>query len=226
MALLVAILVAGFILARYTPLGELLTRENMTALLERLQGSPWSAVALLGAYAVLAPLGLPMSPLVFGGAVVFGALRGSVYNTAGLVFGAMSAYFVGKALGREFIVHLAGPRLRRAERIFERRGFWPLVQTRFLPVPFPLVSYGAALAGVSAMRFFITSTLGLIPATVMHTYFMAQLYQRPSVLTLALYVATFAVFNAVVGWPTLREGLRRRRLYRELRRQRDRRVDR
>ena len=54
--------------------------------------------------------------------MVFGPVLGSLYNTIGLVFGATSAYYVGRALGREFIVHLAGPRLRRAERVFEEHG--------------------------------------------------------------------------------------------------------
>ncbi|MEM7354476.1 MAG: VTT domain-containing protein, partial [Acidobacteriota bacterium] len=175
-----------------------------------------SAVALIVAYFTLAPLGAPMTPLVIGGAIVFGSILGAFYNILGLVLGAMSAFFVAKALGRELIVQLTGPRLRRAERIFERRGFWPLVHTRFLPIPFSVVSYGAALAGVTAPRFFITSTLGLIPATAMHSYFMAELYRRPSSSTFALYLAIFAVFNLLVGWPTLREGLRRRQRYREL----------
>lgn len=216
MAILVAVLATGFLIVRLTPLGDYLTRDNIVALQEQLRSSPWSAGGLVLGYFVLAPLGVPMSPLVLAGAVVFGSLWGSVYNILGLVLGAMSAFFVAKALGRELIVQLAGQRLRRAERVFERRGFWPLVQTRFLPIPFPLVSYGAALAGVSASRFFITSTLGLIPSTAIHSYFMAEVYRRPAPLTLALYIATFAVFNLLVGWPTLREGLRRRRRYREL----------
>ena len=215
MLLLVAIMASGFVLLRFTPLGDYFTQEQMIALLERLRASPWSPVVLIGLYVVTAPI-LPMSPLVAGGGVVFGPFWGALINTVGLTLGAMSAYYVGKALGRDFIVHLAGPRLRRAERAFERRGFWPLVQVRFLPIPFWLVSYGAALAGVKAAQFLITSTVGLAPATVMHTYFAWKLITDPSFLVLGLYITCWGAFAVITGWPTLRESFRRRQRYREL----------
>jgi len=215
MALLVAIVATGFILLRFTPLGQAFTQEKMIALLERLRASPWSPIVLIGLYAVLAPA-LPMSPLVAGGGVVFGPYYGSLYNTVGLLLGAMSAYYVGKALGRDFIVHLAGPRLRRAERAFEKRGFWPLVQVRFMPIPFWCVSYGAAMAGVKVPRFLITSTLGVIPSTVMHTSFIWKLVKEPSAAVGMLYLACWGTLIAVTGWPTFRDSLRRRQRYREL----------
>ncbi len=216
MLLLVAILATGFILVRFTPLGDYFAREQMIALLEKLRASPWSPLLLTGLYVVSAPVALPMTPLVAGGAVVFGPYLGSLYNTVGLMLAATSAYYVGKALGRDFIVHLAGPRLRRAERVFERRGFWPLVQVRFIPIPFWLVSYGAAMAGVQLPRFLITSTLGVIPATVMHSYFLWRVITDPSWLAGALYALCWGAFAVVTGWPTFRESWRRRQRYREL----------
>ncbi len=216
MAILVAIMAAGFVLVRFTPVGDYFTRDEMIALLERLRNAPFSAGLLILGYVVLAPLGLPMSPLVAGGGVVFGPTLGSVYNNLGLILGAMSSYWVGKALGRDFVVHLAGPRLRRAERAFERRGFWPLVQVRFLPLPFSVIGYGAALAGVKVPLYLLTSALGIIPATTMHTYFMSTMILRPSAGIFALYMVTWGSFALLSGWPTLRESLRRRRRYREL----------
>ncbi len=216
MALLVAIVAASFIAVRFTPLGSYFTREHLDAIRDQLEASPWSSVLLIVLYVVLAPLGLPMTPLVMGGGVIFGPYLGSFYNTLGLMLGATSAYYVGKALGRDFIIHLVGPRLRRAERVFEKRGFWPLVQLRFVPIPFWLVSYGAAMAGVKIMRFLITSTLGVIPATVMHTVFLWKLITDPSAMVGVLYMACWGVLVVVTGWPTFREGLRRRRRYREL----------
>lgn len=234
MLLLVVIMATGVIVVRFTPLGAYFTREYVVSTFERLETWPWAPVLLILLYTVLAPLGFPMSPLVLAGAVVFKELWGSIYNTLGLVIGAMTAFFVARLLGREFIVQLAGRRLRRAERIFERRGFWTLVQARFVPIPFPLVSYSAAFAGVKAARFLITSAIGLLPATLMHTYFMARLYKlgftgegSPAMFVdgglspfgemLVLYLATWGTFIVVSGWPTFREALRRRRRYRELR---------
>ncbi len=219
MGLLVAIPVSVFIVLRFTPLGAYFTQAQIIAFLERLRASPWSPVLLIGLYTVLAPA-LPMSPLVASGGVVFGPWYGSLYNTAGLILGAMSAYWVGKALGRDFIAHLAGPRLRRAERAFERRGFWPLVQVRFMPIPFWLACYSAALAGVKVPRYALTSTLGVVPSTVMHTCFIWKLFTDPSALVGMLYIACWGTLALATGWPTIREGLRRRQRYRDLKEQR------
>ena len=237
MLLLVAILATGFVLVRFTPIGDYFTREYVVATFERLASWPWAPAVLILLYAVLAPLGFPMSPLVLAGSVVFKALWGTVYNTLGLVIGATTSFYFARALGREFIVQLAGPRLRRAERIFERRGFWTLVQTRFLPLPFPVVNFGAAFAGVKASRFLVTSAIGLLPATVMHTYFMAKIYDltfgseaqpalfvdggpSPFAKTLVIYFGLWGAFILATGWPTFREALRRRRRYQELMEQR------
>ena len=235
MAILVSLVAAGIILVRWTPVGDFLTREQVIAFFDRLKEAPWAPFLLAAGYAVAGIMMMPVSPIVLAGGVVFGPLLGSIYNILGLVFGAMVVYWVGRVLGRDFITHLAGPRLRRAEKVFQRRGFWPLVLTRFLPIPFTLISYGAALAGVGVMRFLAASTLGLIPATVFHTYFASKLYQltlgveaaaadavaaegglHPALVTTVIYFSLWAVLALVTGWPTLRQGLRRRRRYREL----------
>ncbi len=225
MLLLVAIVATGFILLRFTPLGDYFQREQMIALLERLRASPWSPVLLAVSFVVVSPLGMPVSPLVAGGGVVFGPYLGSLYNTLGLMLGAMSSYYVGKALGRDFIVHLVGPRLRRAELMFERHGFWSLVQIRFIPLPFWVVNFGAAMAGVQLPRFLLTSTLGLIPSTVMHTCFIWKLITDPSALVGMLYLACWGAMAVITGWPTFREGLRRRQRYRDLIEERKSRAD-
>lgn len=221
LGVLVALFVAGVALVRFTPLGEYLERERMIEALDRVSGEPWAPFLLCGLYAVLTPLGVVASPLMIAGAIVFGFWRGTLYNVTGLVLGAMSAFYVGRALGRDLVERLAGEKLRRAEKVFERQGFWPLVQTRFLPVPFPLVSYAAALAGVGATQFFVTSVIGLLPATVMHTYFLSRLVRDPSPAVGVTYIAVWAGFNVVIGWPTLRQAIKRRRRYRELREERE-----
>ena len=172
---LAVLLVGGVLLLKFTPLGEYFQRDLIIATLERLRDEPWTPFALVLAFGVSTVVGLPASPLVMAGGMVFGPIYGSVYNALGLVLGAMSTFWVGKALGRDAILQLAGPKLRRAEMVFNRRGFWPLVQARFLPIPFPVVSYAAALAGISPSRFFLTTVLGVVPSTIVHTYFAPQL---------------------------------------------------
>ena len=217
-ALFVALLLAGFSLIRFTPVGELLTEEHLVSFLEGLRGTWWAPLLLIGLYALMAPLGLPTGPLLVGGAA-FGALYGSIYNMAGLLLGASLAYGVARLLGRDFVVRVTGPRLRRAERIFEHHGFWPLVQTRFMPLPFAVVNFGAALTGVRPALFLIATAVGLVPSTLIHTYFIAQAittHGRERILTLALYGGAFLLFNVLFSILWLRDWRRRREKYREL----------
>ena len=166
----------------------------------------------------MSTLGLPPIPLLVGGAA-FGAFHGSIYNMAGLLLGASLAYGLAKLLGRDFVVRITGERFRRAESIFRRHGFWPMVQTRFMPLPFSVVNFGAALAGVRPVFFLVTSAVGLIPSTLIHTYFMAQAIAtqgRERAFTLALYLGVFVLFNILLSTLWLREQTQRRKRYREL----------
>lgn len=218
LAIWISLIVLVFVLVRTTRLGELFDEATVRALLTELRGAAWAPLALIFLYATLSPTGLPMTPLVFGGAA-FGAVYGTIYNTLGLFLGAATSFAVARYMGREVIVRLAGPRLRRVERFFDRRGFWPLVQTRFLPVPFAVINFASALAGVRLRLFLSASLAGLFPSTLVHTFFMARLIETHGAerwRTGALYLLSFVLFNAVLSIPSLREGERRRRRYRRL----------
>lgn len=223
----VAVIVAGFVIFRYTPVGErlneLLDRERLMAIREGLQARWWSGAALVLLYAVLAPLGAPVSPLMLAGGAIFGTWLGALYNFVGTFVGAALSFLLARALGRDLIVHLAGDRLSRAERLITRRGFWPLVRIRFLPIPFPVVNYGAALAGVPASLFLLTTALGLLPANLVFTYFASAMVNAVGgdraglLLRMGLAVGGLLALSFL---PNLLTGLHRRRRYRELRERR------
>lgn len=230
LVVLALLLVSGFLLAKLTPLGTLLEKQRMIALFEDLSHRWWTPLVLVASYCVAGPIGLPASPFLVAGGVVFGFALGSFYNILGLLSGAMVGFWVAKALGRSAVVQLAGPRLRRAEMLFEKRGFWPLVQARFLPIPFSVIGYAAALAGVGAGRYLLTSAIGLVPATVLHTYFAPKLLlamidgsmfegEFPWAVPWGLlvpYAIALLALNILAGLPQIRQTLRRRRRYREL----------
>jgi uncharacterized membrane protein YdjX (TVP38/TMEM64 family) len=207
LSLFVALLLAGFALVRLTPYGEMLSEEGMVSLATQLRGVWWSPLILIGLYTIMAVLGLPTGPLLIGGAV-FGVLYGSLYNMVGLLMGAVLSYQVARILGRDFVVQITGKRLQRAERLLERHGFWPMVQTRFMPIPFAVVNFGAALAGVRPSLFLSATVVGLIPSTLIHTYFIAELFAKRGperATTLVWYASTFVLFNVVISILWLRE---------------------
>jgi uncharacterized membrane protein YdjX (TVP38/TMEM64 family) len=172
---LVAVVVTGFAVLRWTPLSQYLTIAKITTLFDQARGFWWAPMALIGAYIVLCPLGVPASPMMIAGGMVFGPLWGTIYNVVGTFLGGVATYFLGRSLGRDLVQHLLGNKLKRAERLISRRGFWGLVGIRFIPIPYPLVNYTAALTGIRPGLFMSTTAIGLIPAIAAYSYFASLL---------------------------------------------------
>jgi uncharacterized membrane protein YdjX (TVP38/TMEM64 family) len=219
LGVLVLLVAGAFAAVRFTPLRDYLEKERLTALLEQLRHAWWSPLALLGLYAVTAPAGLPMTPLIVAGGIVFGAWWGALLNLFGTFIGATISFLLGRALGHDVILHLAGDRLRKVERLLHRHGFWSLVRVRFLPIPFALVNYGAAFAGVRLPAFLTASAIGLAPAMLSFTYFSAAIAnaaagERAAVVRNMILSACALIALSLI--PTTVSRLRRRRRYRDL----------
>ncbi|MDH3253584.1 MAG: TVP38/TMEM64 family protein [Acidobacteriota bacterium] len=168
--LLIAAIVVALAVIRLTPLGEFVDRERLTHLLERLRETAWAAPALIALYVILAPLGVPVSPLILTGGAVFGPITGWLLNIIGALLGAIITFFIGQTMGRDLVIHVVSTEnLKRAEDLLENHGFWAIVRIRFLPIPFALVNYGAALAGVRFGSFLVATALGLAPSLVIYT---------------------------------------------------------
>jgi uncharacterized membrane protein YdjX (TVP38/TMEM64 family) len=168
LALIIAALAALLLL---TPAAEYLDREKLAALLGQLRQAWWAPLALIACYLVIAPSGIPISPLIFAGGAVFGPFWGWIYNSIGSLLGALISFGLAHALGKDLIEHVAGERrMRKVEAMLQRHGFWTLVGIRFMPIPFAFINYGAALSGFRFGRFFSSTIVGLVPSILMWTY--------------------------------------------------------
>ncbi len=167
----VLIVAGAALLVTASPARAYLDREALAGLLAGLRQTWWSPLLLCGLYLVVSPSGIPVSPLMFAGGAVFGPLWGWVYNVLGCLGGALVSFALANALGKDLVEHLAGERrMRKIESVLERHGFWTLVGVRFLPVPFVLVNYGAALSGFRFGRFVVATLVGLLPSVFLWTY--------------------------------------------------------
>ncbi|HSN88751.1 MAG TPA: VTT domain-containing protein, partial [Thermoanaerobaculia bacterium] len=94
----------------------------------------------------------------------------------GIFLGAASTFLLGRLLGRDMVVHLGGRRIKKVERAITRQsGFWSLAGIRFLPLPFVMVNYAAALAGIRPGLFLGSSLIGLTLSVPIFTYFAAAI---------------------------------------------------
>jgi len=223
---LVVLIAGGFALLRWTPLAELADEKKLVAIFQGLRDSPWAPLVLVASYVLLCPLGVPATPMMIAGGVIFGVWLGSLYNFVGTVLGAAASYYLARHLGLGFLLHILGGKLRRVERAVARQGFWGLLRVRFLPLPFALVNYSAALAGVKPAPYLASSAIALVPTSALFTYFAAALFGAAagerSGMVLQLLLATFGLL-ALTFVPTLWTARRRRKRYREIRERRNRR---
>lgn len=196
-----------------TPLGQEFTAERLTATLDAVRSKPWAPALLIGLYTLIAPLGLPISPLLIAGAVLFGPWWGGLWNLCGMFIGSMASFVVGRRLGRDFVARVLGRRrLEKMDRLLERHAFWTLIRIRFIPVPFPVVNFGAALVGVELPTFLAATSIGLAPSVWIYTYFWATLAntaegQRSSVLLhVVIALALILLITLLPAWWTRRKG--------------------
>lgn len=222
-ALFLLLIVGAAAALRFTPLAEYANRDWIIGTLHELRELWWSPLVLLALYVLLTPLGAPVSPMIIASAVVFGAVWGSVYNFVGCVLGAGLSFHLARGLGRGVVEHFGGERLERVEKLIDRHAFWSLVRVRFLPIPFPLVNWGAALVGVRPGTFHLSTALGHLLPIPVWTYFWYTLFgaaageMASAGRNLAL---AFALFLGLSFAPRLWQRYKRKKKLEELRRMR------
>ncbi len=218
-----AIVVAGFAAIRFTPLRDQLTGPALEALLANLRGNPWAPLAFLGAFVALLPFGVPASPLMLAGGVVFGLWEGSLLTFLGVMASGSLTFFLGRFLGRGFVEQIGGQRLKRLEKRLARSSFWSLVGLRFLPFPFTVINYAAALVGMKPGTFLTSTAIGVTPPVILYTWFAAELSRAAAAerqAVLARMGLALLALAALIFVPRIVVGLKRRKRLADLRRER------
>lgn len=169
---LVALVGAAWLAARYTPLGEYVSRDGALALLESVRASLWAPVLFVAIYAVATALALPGSVLTIAGGAVFGFAWGAVLNSLGANIGANAAFLIARGLGRDGIRTLTRGRLDGLDRATAERGFWGLFVLRLVPlVPFNALNVGAGLTAMRWRDYALATVVGILPGTLVYTFF-------------------------------------------------------
>ncbi len=166
------------------------------------------------AYGIIASLGLPAFPLTLAGGAIFGLALGSSLSWLGALLGASGAYALARVLGRDAIHGLLGKLGGKLDALGERHGFTTILRLRLVPVmPFNVLSLASGIAGVPYREFLAGTALGIIPGTIIYTYFADSLVAGVSGAGHTAFVrATLAavLLLAVSFVPALVRRMRRR----------------
>ena len=221
-----ALLGALALVLRFTSLSELIHQDRLIGWLESARANPLAPLALVGLYVVVGLSGAPITPVVLAGGAVFGLWMGAALNFVGIFTGASATYFVARLLGYELVSRLLGRRHRRLERFLGRRGFWALVRLRYIPLPFFVVNFGAAVAGVRYPLFAATTAIAFAPWMLLWSYFASTLVQVGSAERAKVIrdLVVFALMMVAISFvPTQIAARRRKKRYLRLKEERRRR---
>ena len=138
---------------------------------------PWAplvSIAMIVAEAVAVPI--PVAVIMVANGLAFGLWLGMLVSLAGGVIGALTAYWVGRLVGRTILERvLPSGSLRVADRLMAKYGRWAVVLERWIPgVPGDPVSYVAGLTRLPLWTFFSLTIVGLVPANLATAYLGSQ----------------------------------------------------
>lgn len=120
----------------------------------------------VGIYAVATLSPLPKSVFTLAAGAVFGLAEGLLVVLVGATGGAVMAFYLARALGRDGVQRLTGVRADRFDERLARHGFATVLVARLVPVvPFTVVNYLAGLTSIRVPVFLGATALGMLPAT-------------------------------------------------------------
>jgi len=133
----------------------------------------WTVPVFLAVRTAMVVFGLPTWMLTLAGGALFGLVAGSLYSVASAALGAVIAFGIARALGRERVMRRLGHHrwLVRLDRRLCGQAFWGVLSLRLNPLaPFNLVNLALGITSVRPGPFVAATLLGITPGTVVYTW--------------------------------------------------------
>ncbi len=209
---LAAIIVGGFALFRWTPLAGVARPEVIAQFFRRLGDPWWSPLVFVPIYAFGTAFGLPGTIPTLAGGAIYGVVRGMLYNTIGANLGAFFAFLLARYLGRDFVARFLKGRAAFIDEKIGEHGLGTILYLRLIPlVPFNALNFGAGLSRVSLRDYVLGSFIGMLPGTLVYTYFADALIRGTGEARREAFLHFLAAAALLVGFTLLTAWIRRRR---------------
>jgi uncharacterized membrane protein YdjX (TVP38/TMEM64 family) len=153
--------------------------ESLRAFARRaraMRDTGWAPPAFVLLYTLAGSLGLPITPLTLAAGVIFGAWPGAALSWAGAVASAAGGYLLARRLGAGAVRSLAGKRAnKKIEKLSDSTHFLTLLRLQLIPVlPLSALNVACGMARVPFGRYIAAAAIGVIPGSVIYTYFADQ----------------------------------------------------
>lgn len=176
LAVLAGVLVAAGYTAYRLGVFELRDPGRLGDVIRRARDVPALPMLFVLGYAIATIFGLPGTVFTLAGGAIFGVLFGSFLNWVGATLGAIGAYTLARRLGSDAVRNLLGRHASTLDALTSKAGFAAIFRLRLIPVvPFNALNFAAGLAPAPFRAYALSTALGIIPGTVVYTYFADSL---------------------------------------------------
>ena len=109
---------------------------------------------------------------IIASSAIFGWVYTALIAWIGSLLGATICFYIGRLLGRDFIIKLSNKSMiSKIDNFFNKYGRYSILIARLIPfIPFDLTSYFAGVTALSIGEFLIATALGELPATILYSY--------------------------------------------------------
>ena len=171
MAVLVVILGAASLVAWRLGYFKLLGSGGLRRLMDRLHRVPWIGPLYVVGFAIVAALGIPLTPLVLLAGALFGFFEGVVVAWVGLVLGTSGAYWIARLIGGSVVTRVLAGHEDIVAKLHGRRSFLAFLRLRAIPlVPSLLLDYYAGTARMDYVTYVGATMLGSLTSTTIFVY--------------------------------------------------------
>ena len=150
---------------------RLVANGGIRRLMDRLRRVPWIGPLYVIGDAIVAALGIPLTPLVLLAGALFGFFEGAVVAWLGLILGTSGAYWIARLIGGASVTALLAGHDDIIHRLHGRSGFLNLLRLRAIPViPSLLLDYAAGTARMDYLAYVGATMLGSLTSTLIYVY--------------------------------------------------------
>lgn len=164
------VLLLAFAAVWFSPLREHLTKESIYRYVDHVRGLWYGPLAFIGLFAAACVFAMPASIFVLAAGFIWGWALGGSYAIVGGLLGAIASFFIGRFMG-EGLLERFGRIGKLVGKQVDHAGFRSLLVLRFIPgIPFPVLNYGAGVAGVRFIDYLLATLVGITPNMFVFTY--------------------------------------------------------
>jgi uncharacterized membrane protein YdjX (TVP38/TMEM64 family) len=130
------------------------------------------------AYGIGTSFGMPGLPFTVAAGVLFGTLLGTVLSWCGAMIGATIGYWLARTIGHDVVLRWVRRFKRVDAAVEDARDFDGMLRLRLIPVlPLGTVNFVGGLARAAFGSYLGATALGVLPSTVIYTYFADSLLE-------------------------------------------------